>query len=819
MAKFADLFRAVGQDDELPVQSRESTEKPAEDNGFTLLFVDDEDGVLRALARIFFDENYRILTAANASEALDILNTESIHLIISDHRMPGMTGAQLLREVKEKWPDTIRIMLTGYADVQSIMGAVNEGAVYKFITKPWNDEDLRLTVSLALQQYVLLQENKKLREITRTQQVKIKNYSNLIGQNGVVLSSILDKAGLVSKADFHQAVKERREEEFIIDTLDRLGLASEAKVIKALQQQLNLEFLDLREMNLHGEVVRFLPQDLCRKERLLPIKLDGRQITLAMADPSDFYKTDNIGTMTGLRVNTVIARGGDILAQLNRIYKAGETGANSIADDLDDISVLEPMDEVDIILEEENDSLTVQELVNSAEIPPIIRIVNAIISEAVRYRASDIHIEPKTKSSVVRFRIDGILHDKIRIPNELHGATVSRIKILAKLDISERRQPQDGRITVKAGTRMVDLRVSTMPSINGEKVVLRILDKSASVKSLDQLGLGGMIYEQMGELIRKPQGIIIATGPTGSGKTTLLYSILSAMMQRSRNFETIEDPVEYFLEDANQIHVHQKVGLSFASVLRATLRQDPDVILVGEVRDTETADVTFKAALTGHMVLTTLHTNNSVASITRLVDLGVKPYLIASALEGVVAQRLVRRVCDHCRVEEPANPDLLRLLRLPADYFPNAISRGRGCPRCNQTGYLGRTGIFELFMMNDDFRQLISENYRESKLLQLARSNGMMTLLENGLTKVAGGETTLDELLRVIGPQIRHERDCDCCGQTIDAKYLFCPFCGCGKQNICHACRMPLEDGWKLCPHCGQTRETAPTPGQGGHNA
>ena len=802
MAGYAELFRSVAGTAAEKLPPEETEQEAREGVGrFTLLFVDDEVGVIKALGRIFLDENYQILTATTGPEALQILAETKVHLIISDHRMPGMTGAQLLKEIKQRWPETIRIMLTGFADVQSVMGAVNEGAVYKFITKPWNDEDLRLTVSLALQQYVLLRENRKLREITRKQRSKINNYSSLLAESSSILGSILEKARLVGKEDFQRAGRERLNGEFVTDTLIRLGLAAESKILRALQDHLRLEFIDLKETTIPPEVVKFLPRDLCEKSRLLPVRLQGRNLTLAMADPSDIYKCDNIALMTGCKVLPVIARSSDILEKLQAVH-----GQSDAAMTFDDVPEIDPIDEVDIVIDEEEGDLNIQELISSTEVPPIIRIVNAIISEAVRYRASDIHIEPKTKCTVVRFRIDGILHDKIKTPADLHPAVISRIKILAKLDIAERRVPQDGRITVKAGARLVDLRVSTMPSINGEKVVLRILDKSASIKKLGELGLLEDDLKRIYTVIRKPQGIFISTGPTGSGKTTMLYSALGEMLQRSKNFETIEDPVEYFVEEANQVYVRERVGLSFASVLRATLRQDPDVILVGEIRDLETADVAFKAALTGHMVLTSLHTNNSVASITRLIDLGIKPYLIASALEGIMAQRLVRRLCRHCRVETQPDGQLLELLKVPTDHLGPLTWGPKGCHRCSQTGYAGRTGVYELFIMNDDFRHLISENYKESTLVEMARGTGMKTLIEDGLKKVRHGDTTLDELLRVIGPQIRHERQCDKCRRSVDAKLPFCPYCGAFKQNICMHCRITMENDWVVCGFCGRKK-------------
>jgi type II secretory ATPase GspE/PulE/Tfp pilus assembly ATPase PilB-like protein len=396
-----------------------------------------------------------------------------------------------------------------------------------------------------------------------------------------------------------------------------------------------------------------------------------------------------------------------------------------------------------------------------------------------------------------------MLHNKIKIPTDIHSATISRIKIIAKMDISERRHPQDGRITVKSGTRIVDMRVASMPTINGEKITMRILDKSASIKSLEELGIQETDLASLKALIKKPQGIIISTGPTGSGKTTMLYSILNSMLDSTKNFQTIEDPVEYFLEDANQIFIRDNTGLSFSSVLRATMRQDPDIVLVGEIRDFETADVAFKAALTGHMVLTSLHTNSAIASITRLIDMGVRPYLLSSAIEGILAQRLIRKICKHCRQEEKPDQEILELLKIPASAFDGKVYKGRGCERCNQTGFSGRTGIFELFILNDDFKHFISSNYKEAELTKMARAGGMRTLLEDGIDKVRQGVTSLDEILRVIGSQNKFERPCPNCHSMIDLTFLYCPFCGVFKKNICTNCMGPMEDDWNTCPTCG----------------
>lgn len=797
MSKYSGLFSAAGRG-----EKEEPAREPQDDRDrrFTLLFVDDEDGVLAAMRRIFIEENYEIMTANSAEKALAIMEREQVNLILSDHRMPGMSGAELLKTVRERWPETIRIMLTGHADVNSIMGAVKDGAVYKFITKPWNDEDLRLTVSLALQQYLLLHENRRLKEITRSQQQKLKGYSGIFDENRGVMGKILLQEGVLRAEELEKAYKDMQPSEFISDAIVRLGIASESRILKAMQDNLKVEYIDLREAQLQSAAVRFLPRELCEKNRILPVRLDGNQLTIAMADPSDIYKYDNISVMTGLKVIPLLAASSEILLHLKTFY--GERDQD-LGHDADDIEDLEPLDEIDIVIDADDSDLNISELISSSAIPPVIRIVNAIISEAVRYRASDIHIEPKTKCTLIRYRVDGMLHSKIRVPAELHSAVVSRLKILAKMDIAERRRPQDGRITVKAGVRIVDMRVSCLPSINGEKVVLRILDKSAAIKGLTELGVMSSDLKKLQLIAAKPSGVIISTGPTGSGKTTMLYSILASIMDPSKNFETIEEPVEYFLEEATQIAVREKIGLTFAQVLRSTLRQDPDIILVGEMRDFETADVAFKAALTGHLVFTTLHTNSSVASITRLMDMEIKPYIIASALQGIIAQRLVRRICPDCITLVEPDPDLLKALKIPPGVMGESVSKGKGCEKCNNSGYRGRVGIFELFVMTEDYRQMISSSYRESELLQLAKTEGMRTLVEDGVEKVRAGQTTLEELLRVLGPQTGNERSCDGCQRLIDPKFVFCPFCGTFRSNYCHTCKLPLDEEWIRCPLCG----------------
>ncbi|MGB9082815.1 MAG: ATPase, T2SS/T4P/T4SS family [Desulfuromonadaceae bacterium] len=801
MSKYANLFRDMGSD-AAAAQGKGALEVDTPpQNQFTLLFVDDEENVLSALKRIFMEENYTILLATTAAKALEIMDGQPVQLVITDHRMPVMTGAEMLKRIKESWPETIRIMLTGYADVNSIMGAVKDGAVYKFITKPWNDEDLRLTVSLALQQYVLIQENRHLKEVAKYQQATITRYAGLFDESRGMLADILIKEGAVSKDAVELARTLREAGEFLGDTLVRLGNITENILIRVLQKNLGIDFIELRETDINTSVASIIPLDVCQRHRIVPVRMEAGQLILAMADPSDLMLCDNITRITGLKVVPYIAVSSEIGAALIRAAGLKDSEAG-----IEDTFDVEPMDEIDIVIEDEEKETSVEELIGSSKVPPIIRVVNSIISEGIRYRASDIHIEPKTKYTVIRFRIDGMLHSKIRIPADLHPAVISRLKILSKMDISERRRSQDGRITVKSGTRIVDMRVSSLPTMNGEKIVMRILDKSAAIKSLDELGVLPDDLKKITVISKKPQGVVIATGPTGSGKTTMLYSLLSSMMNSSRNFETIEEPVEYFLEEANQVSIHEKIGLTFAQVLRSTLRQDPDVILVGEMRDQDTADVAFKAALTGHMVLSTLHTNSAIGSITRLIDMGIKPYIIASALEGIVAERLVRMVCKNCATLVPPDRDMLELLRVPAGFFTGGVYVGSGCDACNKSGYHGRIGVYEVFIMNEDFRQIIGNAYKESEVLDLARSSGMRTLLEDALEKVRLGWTTLDEVLRVIGPCVTLERPCLQCGRSIEAKFVFCPYCGMVRENRCVHCHMPMDADWHHCPFCGEIK-------------
>ncbi len=796
MPRLASLF--LGQKEEKDIRDSPDRVESGKTT-YKVLFVDDEEGVLKAMRRIFRQENYTMMTASSGAEALELLQKEAVHVVISDHRMPGMTGAELLRKIKTLYPQTIRIMLTGYADVNAVMGAVNEGAVYKFITKPWNDEDLRLTVSLALEQYDLLQENKSLKKQAETQKKEINRLSGFVNVHRSQLGALLVQTKVISKEDLEKALAvQAKTNKILPKILVEMGLVDETTIIKTIRSKLGINQVYPNEFTVPKALASLIPKEICKKNLLVPLKHADGQLILAMADPTDYMKVDDLRFITGLAIQPVLSTQKEIIKKLQEIYE----GQDILDSALSEVDLTDPTESIEIILEEEDEELDIDELLQAKDQPPAIRIVNAIISDALRHNASDVHIEPKTKYVMVRYRIDDLLQDKIHIPLSMHLPIISRIKIMSELDISERRRPQDGRVTVKTSSRMVDMRISTLPTINGEKLVLRLLDKSAAIKDSTRLGLSERDLAKVSRFIEQPQGIILVTGPTGSGKTSTLYSLLRKGAKITKNFTTIEDPVEFQMSMAEQVNVREKIGLGFPAVLRSILRQDPNVIMLGEIRDYETAEVAFHAALTGHLVLSTLHTNSSVASITRLRDMGMKAYVITDALIGIVAQRLVRCICPHCKIEDDPPEEILRALKMFGKSF--TPQRGSGCEHCDETGYRGRIGIFEVFQIDGEIKKMLHRDATETELIRSARMAGMTTLLDDAINKVKAGVTACEEVLRVLGPQNTLEIPCTQCDAHLEERFQFCPFCGGAIVLRCDGCGKFLDSTWKACPHCGE---------------
>lgn len=745
MAKrYASLFYGKEPDNNQPAKA-EPKKAP-----YRLLLVDDEPNILASLRRVFQRENYELLFAQSGSEALAIIEKQPVELIMTDFMMPGMNGSELLQEVRTRWPQTIRIMLTGHANTDAVMGSVRDGAVYRFILKPWNDEDIRLTMALALEQYELIQRNRALEQQTQKQSKDLETISKLTATNRSQLAILLHKKGWLNAQQIQQLHREMQSKKSpVIRSLMEHDWVDFKKVFELLRDDMLFEEVDLREFQPDLALLSLVPQKICTRQLVLPMRTQGQRLRLAMVDPMDVNLIDELGFMTGYTIHPLLCETPQMQAKLAEIF--GET--NDLEDMATRVGTDDPYEGIEIILDDDADQESLEQLLGSSEEPPAIRLVNAIILEALRLGASDIHVHPRTKSLVVRYRIDGVLQDKIHIPNNLLMSVVSRIKVMAEMDITERRRPQDGRITVKTPMRIVDLRISTLPTINGEKVVMRVLERQSSAQSLSDLGLSDYNLNRLMHVVGKPQGIILATGPTGSGKTTTLYALLQHNASSERNYVTIEDPVEFHVDMAGQVPVKDRIGLDFASVLRAILRQDPDVILLGEIRDEETADVAFHAAMTGHLVYSTLHTSSAAATVARLLDLDLKPYVVASALEAIIAQRLVRRICNHCREETKPPVDVLKQL-WPHFLEPDIrFYRGIGCEKCHK-GYKGRVAIHEVLTIDESLRRGITEGASVMQIETLAREQGMRTLLDDSLEKLRQELTTPEEILRLLGPQV-----------------------------------------------------------------
>ncbi len=518
-------------------------------------------------------------------------------------------------------------------------------------------------------------------------------------------------------------------------------LVAEEEIFKALSLQLNIPYWEeIADGGVDLEVLRTVPINFCKRHILLPLKSEGEIVQVAVAEPLDLAPMDDLQLLLKKPVQAVLARPSTVMHAINRSYDLISETTEQMVEDLHE----EELDLLTTELEEPKD------LLDASDEAPIIRLVNSILYNSVKQRASDIHIEPFEKELVVRFRIDGVLYDMVRPPKRFQSSTVSRIKIMAGLNIAEKRLPQDGRIRIKIGGKDVDIRVSVIPTAHGERIVMRLLDRTQVLLRLEEIGLTGQKLEQMRKLIRMSYGIMLETGPTGSGKTTTLYAALSEINTPDKNIITVEDPIEYQLKGIGQIQVNPKIDLSFARGLRAILRQDPDVIMVGEIRDLETAEIAIQASLTGHLVLSTLHTNDAPTAITRLVDMGIEPFLVSSSLTGVVAQRLIRVLCPRCKEPYVPTDEELEELGVERHQLQNGHFYRRGkCQKCSETGYLGRSGIYELLMVDDEIQNLILKGSDANVIRRAAIGKGMTTLRQDGAEKVVAGQTTVQEVARV----------------------------------------------------------------------
>ncbi len=556
----------------------------------------------------------------------------------------------------------------------------------------------------------------------------------------IIAEIIQEKKGLAPEAleEFHQ----KENGKSLASLLIQKGWMTEEELLSALGTKLRVPYWeDLEAQGLDPSLVSKVPIAFSKKHRIVPIKVEDGILTVAAVDPLNYEALDDLRLILGCQeIRTVLSSEREVIRAINRFYEQGADTPEEMIQSLD----TENGDRLLHELEETEDLLDV------SDEAPVIRLVNLILFQAVKERASDIHIEPFQKELKVRYRIDGILYNRLNPPKRYQSAMISRLKVMAKLDIAEKRLPQDGRIPIKIADKDIDIRVSIIPTTFGERVVLRLLDKSSVHFGIEEIGLSPSQLKVLEELIHRPNGILFVTGPTGSGKTTTLYGALSRINSPDKNIITIEDPVEYQLWGIGQIQVNPKIGLTFAHGLRSVLRHDPDVILVGEVRDVETAEIAIQAAMTGHLVFSTLHTNDAASAVTRLIDMGIEPFRISSVVRAIMAQRLVRVLCSDCKEGYVPEAEALRDAGISSSQLrEQRVFRGRGCPSCSGTGYRGRTGIYEILIVSDSIRQLIMRKADSTTIAQKALEEGMKTLREDGARKVLEGITTLEELVRV----------------------------------------------------------------------
>jgi type IV pilus assembly protein PilB len=556
------------------------------------------------------------------------------------------------------------------------------------------------------------------------------------------LGDLFVREGLITEAQLQEALRESQQSRTRIGfALVKLGFVQENQLTRALAKQFRVPAVDLDKVKVEDRILRLVPEEIAMKHRVLPLRKVGRTLTVAMANPTDMGAIDNLKFITRYEIEPVIVGDYTLQKHLEDYYSLGETKMQEMLGDL--------LDEEVEILEDKDDDISVAALEAEVDKAPVVKFINGLLTDAVLKGVSDIHIEPYEREIRIRYRIDGALLEVMKPPFKMKAALTSRIKILADLNIAERRVPQDGRIKLRMKNKVVDFRVSTLPVIFGEKIVLRILDQANLTFDLGEFGFEPLAEKEFMTAIANPYGMVLVTGPTGSGKTTTLYSALSQVNGEDVNIMTAEDPVEYNLHGINQVQVRSEIGMSFAAGLRAFLRQDPNIIMVGEIRDLETGGIAIKAALTGHLVLSTLHTNDAPSTITRLMDMGLEPFNVAAALNLVTAQRLVRRICTGCKVEANYDDEVLEMANLPSGWIKKiTLYKGEGCEMCGGTGYKGRQGLYEVMAMSTEIRKLIMATASTDELRDQAIKEGMLTLRMDGLKKLEKGLTTLEEVMK-----------------------------------------------------------------------
>jgi type IV pilus assembly protein PilB len=611
------------------------------------------------------------------------------------------------------------------------------------------------------------------------------------------LGELLIESGLLTVDKLKDALEiQKKSRKRLGEILIEMKIISEEEMAFALAMQLKIPFIDLSEHTIKNDVIDSIPEEVCQKFQCIPVSMKNNILDVAMADPLNLNIMKDLQFITGYNIQPAISTRSQITEKLQKHYHPEKT-IKEVADEfVEDPGIME------FLPEEEEKKIEDEEDFESFKDSPFIKMVDLIIRNAIKSGASDVHIEAQENQVRVRNRIDGVLRDSIKLPKWTQPIVISRIKVLAGLNIAEKRLPQDGRIKVKAKNMSVDLRVSTLPTYYGEKAVIRILNKEDTFLTLDQLGFSENNLTVIRNFIQRPQGMVLLTGPTGSGKTSTLYACMRELQSEETNIITVEDPVEFELAGLNQVQINEKVGLTFPFVLRSILRQDPNVIMIGEIRDEETAEIAVQASMTGHLVLSTLHTNDAPAAITRLVDIGIPPYLIASSVVGVVAQRLVRTICPDCREEYLPSRDLLARLNLDQGDLPFKFYKGAGCPNCNNTGFKGRTIIEEMMITGPKIREIIQSSGTSDTLREAAMAMGMTTLGVSGMKRIEMGITTIEEVLKAVHQKEELTTVCPHCGKTVSLDFKDCPYCKKPIIPTCTSCERIVQPDWVVCPYC-----------------
>jgi type IV pilus assembly protein PilB len=613
------------------------------------------------------------------------------------------------------------------------------------------------------------------------------------------LGELLVETGLLHAGGLTEALTVQKETgKRLGQVLVDMNLISEEEMAFALAMQLKIPYIDLTDYTVEANIVESIPHEVSRKFICIPVGLNNNILDVAMADPLDLNMIKDLQFITGYSIQPSISTSSQIMDCLQRHYHPEKT-IGQVANDLGGEEMMEFLPEKEVKEEEE---------VETIQDSPFIKMVDLIIKNAIKRGASDVHIEAQENQVRVRNRIDGVLQDSIKLPKWTQPIIISRIKVLGGMDISEKRLPQDGRIKVRSKNVSVDLRVSTLPTYYGEKAVIRILNKEAAYLSMNDLGFNPENLRIIRKFILEPQGMVLITGPTGSGKTSTLYGCMTEIKSEEVNIVTVEDPVEYELAGINQVQINEKVGLTFPFILRSILRQDPNVIMIGEIRDEETAEISLQASLTGHLVLSTLHTNDAPSAVTRLLDIGMQPYMIASSIIGVVAQRLVRKICPDCKEEYIPQMDQLARLSLDKRGLPFKFYRGNGCPACGNVGYKGRTVIEEVMIMGRKLRELIQAGASTDLLREAAMATGMTTLGVSGLKKIEMGITTIDEVLKAVQQKEELTTICSSCGKSVNLDFSDCPYCKKPLIPTCESCGRIVQPEWVVCPYCRNDLET-----------